>query len=111
MAGGMHAIRGHSRQGGLKVVLTEGCADTLWQAGGDKSAGDQDRYSRLFMGILGLSSRQALPAKRTDVYRQPVNADLLDNLVELLEFDRFAYIAVGSQVVTFDPVSLFVRGG
>jgi len=38
-------------------------------------------------------------------------ADLLENLVELLECDRLADIAVGSQVITIEPVSLFVRGG
>src|SRR5437588_555217 len=40
---------------------------------------------------------------------QPVQANLLHDLAELVEIDGLLYIAVGAQVVAFDQIALFLR--
>jgi len=52
-----------------------------------------------------------LATQRPDVYGQPVNTELFDNLIELLEFDRFGDIAISTQTITVDSSPVFVRSG
>src|SRR6185369_14075313 len=67
--------------------------------------------SRTESTVIGGCSDISLSTMRTDVYRQPVDAELPDSRAELFEFDRLRDVAVRSQAIALDPVPIFIGSG
>ena len=55
----------------------------------------------------GLRRRPLLPRRRRFIQDQPVESELGDRNGELVEVDRFAYIAVAAEIVARGNIALF----